>query len=95
VTYDDYLADFGGMFHDLRDDPHLSDCLAPDSYISSQGLAQQLLEGGSLGVVYASVRRRGGTCLACFRPALAANVRKNKTYRFVWKGQPEPEISEC
>jgi hypothetical protein len=95
VTFDDYLADFGGVFHDLRDDLHFADCLAPDSYVASQGLAQQLLEAGSLGVVYASVRRRGGTCVACFRPALATNVRKNRTYRFVWKGQPEPEIFEC
>jgi hypothetical protein len=60
VTYDDYLADFGGVFHDLRDDLHFADCLAPDSYVASQGLAERLLEAGSLGVVYASVRRRGG-----------------------------------
>ena len=68
VTYDDYLADFSGTFHDLRDDPQFADCLAPDSYDASQALAQQLLEAESLGVVYPSVRRRGGTCLACFRP---------------------------
>lgn len=95
VTYDDYLADFSGTFHDLRDDPNFADCLATDSYVASQGLAQQLLEAGSLGVIYPSVRRRGGTCLACFRPPLATNVRKDKTYRFVWSGKSEPEISEC
>jgi hypothetical protein len=95
MTYDDYLADFSGTFHDLRDDPNFTDCLATDNYVASQGLAQQLLEAGSLGVIYPSVRRRGGTCLACFRPALAMNVRKDKTYRFVWSGKSEPEISKC
>jgi hypothetical protein len=48
---------------------------------------------GALGVVYPSVRRRGGTCLACFRPALVANVRKGATYRFVWQGRPRPAIT--
>jgi hypothetical protein len=27
------------------------------------------------GLLYPSVRHRGGTCLACFRPALVVNVR--------------------
>lgn len=94
VTYDDYLADFSGTFHDLRDDPNFACCLVPDSYDASQGLAQQLLEAESLGVIYPSVRRRGGTCLACFRPPLVVNVRKERTYRFIWSGKPEPEISE-
>jgi hypothetical protein len=94
VTFDDYLADFSGTFHDIRDDPQFVDCLAPDSYVASQGLALKLLEAGSLGLAYPSVRRRGGTCLACFWPALVINVRKNRTYRFVWKGRPQPEISE-
>jgi RES domain-containing protein len=93
VTYDDYLADFSAAFHDIRNDPRFADCLAPDSYVRSQDLAQELLDAGSLGVVYPSVRRRGGTCVACFRPPLVMNVRKDKTYRFVWKGRPRPEIS--
>ena len=37
-----------------------------------------------MGIVYPSVRRPKGTCLACFRPALVMNVRKDKTYRFTW-----------
>lgn len=95
VTYDDYLADFSAAFHDIRGDTQVAECLAPDSYLASQGLAQQLLDAGSLGVIYPSVRREGGTCIACFRPALVGNVRRNRTYRFVWKGEPEPAISEA
>jgi hypothetical protein len=94
VTYDDYLADFSAAFHDIRDDAQFGACLIPESYVASQELAERLLEGGSLGLIYPSVRRNGGTCLACFRPALVMNVRKDKTYRFVWSGQIQPDISE-
>lgn len=93
VTYDDYVADFSGSFHDLRRDRTFRVCLDPTSYVESQALAEQLLEAGSLGLVYPSVRRTGGTCLACFRPALVTNVRRKKTYRFTWNGKPEPAIT--
>jgi hypothetical protein len=92
VTYDDYLADFAGTFHDLRDDRAFADCLAPDSYIASQDLGSALLEAGSPGIVYPSVRRRGGTNLACFRPAMVGNVRLGPSYRFTWAGSPQPAI---
>jgi hypothetical protein len=94
VTYDDYLADFSGSFHDLRQGRRaFAAYLDPASYIASQQLAEQLLEGGSLGVVYPSVRRAGGTCLACFRPALVTHVRRAKTYRFTWEGKPSPVVT--
>lgn len=93
ITYDDYFADFSADFHDIRDGKQFSKCLAPDSYLASQDFAQQLLSAASLGVLYPSVRHREGTCVACFRPALVMNVRKGPTYRFVWKGRAEPEIS--
>jgi hypothetical protein len=66
--------------------------LDPESYVASQRLAERLLDAGSLGVVYPSVRRAGGTCVACFRPALVGNVRRAQRYRFTWDGTPEPEI---
>jgi hypothetical protein len=94
VTYDDYLADFSAVFHDLR--PPIGRgfkrCLDPGSYVESQALAERLMAAESLGVVYPSVRRKGGTCLACFRPALVGNVRRHATYRFVWTGHPTPAV---
>lgn len=92
VTYDDYLADFGGEYHDIRGDDNFSDCLSADSYVASQGLADRLLAEDSPGVIYPSVRHAGGDCLACFRPALVGNVRKHARYRFTWTGKPEPEV---
>jgi len=93
VTYDDYLADFTASFHDLRRARAFRGCLAPDSYVESQALGEALLEAGSLGVVYPSVRRAGGTCVACFRPALVGNVRRAKRYHFTWEGSPEPVVT--
>jgi RES domain len=95
ATYDDYLADFSAMFHDIRPPQarRFSRCLDPTSYVDAQALAEQLLAAESLGVVYPSVRHRGGTCVACFRPALVGNVRRHATYRFVWAGQPTPVVT--
>jgi hypothetical protein len=93
VTYDEYLADFSAEFHDIRNVEQFANYLASDSYLASQDLSHQLLEAGSMGVLYPSVRHMSGVCVACFRPALVMNVRKGETYRFVWKDRPEPEIS--
>jgi hypothetical protein len=74
--YSDFLADFRGEFHDIRGNPRFVKCLDPNSYTASQRLAHELSDTGSAGVVYPSVRHTGGTCIACFRPALVNNVRK-------------------
>ena len=81
--YIDYLADFRAEFHDIRDG-NFASCRKPDSYAESQMLGQLLLQSGSAGIVYPSVRRREGTCLACFRPPLVLNVREGAkvTLRF-------------
>ena len=75
ADYLDYLADFRAEFHDLRpSDRHeknsrndFAGALSPNSYAASQALAAELLNMGSAGIVYPSVRRGGGTCIACFR----------------------------
>lgn len=82
LQYDDYLADFTASFHDLRGIE--DDALSPTSYVRSQQLAVELMELGSLGIVYPSVRREGGTCIACFRPSIVANVRKSTSFRLIW-----------
>jgi hypothetical protein len=83
--YIDYLADFRGDFHDLRGSEAFQEYLDRANYARSQALALRLLHSGSAGIVYPSVRHRGGTCLACFRPLLVANVRKGGRYRLTFK----------
>ena len=48
----------------------------PGCYAAPQRLAAELLEEQSNGILYPSVRRHGGECIACFRPALVYNVRR-------------------
>lgn len=91
LTYDEYLADFTGDFHNLLNSPKFAAALDPDSYKASQRLAGDLLEKGSLGIVYPSVRA-AGVCLVSFRPALVTHVRKGRTFRFQWAGSPKPGI---
>jgi RES domain-containing protein len=92
VDYQCMLADFTATFHDLRGASACPKCLDPRSYEASQALASELLETGSMGMIYPSVRLDGGTNLACFRPALVGNVRKGQAFRLTWAGSPEPAI---
>jgi RES domain-containing protein len=92
ITYDDYLADVSAELHDIRNAEAFAGCLDPESYLASQDLAQRLLDEGSLGLIYPSVRRPKGTCIACFRPTLVMNVRKGRTWRFVWDGDAKPKV---
>lgn len=86
-TCDDYLADFAAEFHDLRGGARrfarfLRPGPIPECYQPSQQLAAGLLEHGANGIVYPSVRRAGGTCVACFRPALVYHVRRDARFEF-------------
>jgi RES domain-containing protein len=97
ADYLDYLADFRAEFHDLRNldlrgSSEHADCLSPTSYVASQALAAQLLELGSAGIVYPSVRRAGGTCIGCFRPVLVTNVRKGYIYSLVFQDSRTPPV---
>jgi hypothetical protein len=92
VTYQAMLADFNAGFHDIRGARGFHKCLDPRSYVASQELANSLLELGSMGIIYPSVRAPGGINLACFRPALVGNVRKGQAYRLTWAGSPVPAI---
>jgi hypothetical protein len=88
-----YLSDFHGGFHDVR--PSLPENVPyhdSSSYAVSQALAGRLLEGGSNGVIYRSVRYPGGQCLACFRPALVANVRAGSQFEYRWRGTRTPQV---
>ena len=82
--YVDFLADFCSEFHYL-DTAESNTCLQPDPvpqcYQASQALAHRLLYAGSNGIIYPSVRRPAGTCIACFRPALVFHPRQDREYR--------------
>ena len=89
-----YLADFTCRFHDVRSARGFTTVHAPADYSASQRLGRELLEQGSNGIVYRSVRHPAGECVACFRPALVKNVRVGGHYQYRWEGRPEPSVRQ-
>lgn len=88
-----YVADFSARFPDIRGAGRSHESLYdPDSYTQSQEFGRRLFDAGGNGVVYRSVRDPAGECLACFRPALARNVRPGGHYELRWNGSPQPDV---
>ena len=52
-----------------------------------QALAASLRGGGSNGIVYPSVRRKGGECAALFYPDLASNAIQARHLDYHWDGK--------
>lgn len=98
TDYAELLADFFGLFHDLRAvDPATEPALHKDpdvAYPAGQALAEQLrVEAASNGIIYPSVRSAGGVCLVAFRPDLVQNLRQGGIWRLEWQGTPMPTMT--
>lgn len=96
TAYRELKASFATNFHDLRD---MGDELVfsedPDiAYPAGQRVAAELIANGSKGILYPSVRRAGGLCLAAFRPNIIQNIRQGDRWEFTWSGDPEPKIAK-
>jgi RES domain len=90
-----YLADVSCELHDLRScAAQMPDVYDPASYVASQKLGRQLREAGSNGIAFDSVRRRGGECVALFRPRLVQNVRQGVHLRYAWDGNSIANVYE-
>jgi hypothetical protein len=63
----------------IRNQPRYSTSLAPDSYIASQTLAERLLDGGSLGIIYPSVRREAASTWPASAPRWWAMFAKARS----------------
>lgn len=90
-----YAVDLKADLHDIREmrESHPA-WYHPTNYALSQELARGLREDGSDGIVYASVRREGGECVAAFRPRLLSNCRQERHLCYVWDGQSIAKIYE-
>lgn len=67
----------------------------PACYARPQRLADRLLNRKSNGIIYPSVRRAGGTCLAVFRPALVYNVRRGARVELRLQGNRPFQTSQA
>jgi RES domain-containing protein len=74
--------------HDVRDaaDAHAT-IYHPTSYAAGQELAKALRAAGSWGILYRSVRRQGGECVAVFRPRAITGCRQSVHLSYVWDGE--------
>lgn len=91
TTYRELVAGFIGPFVDLRgqhDQPYL-DADPQTGHPAGQQLVSELRAASLNGVVWPSLRRAGGTCLAAFRTTLVQNVRQGATWTLRWNGSPD------
>ncbi|MGC4029269.1 MAG: RES family NAD+ phosphorylase [Steroidobacteraceae bacterium] len=87
-----YQCTIACALHDLRGGyPAVHD---PDDYRASQRLALQLRAQNSNGVVYDSVRHRGGQCAALFWPDRVGPCRVGRHYAYHWDGSAIHDVVE-
>jgi hypothetical protein len=87
IDYRCYLARVEPPLHDLRGSGwrHVH---APADYAPSQALARELRMAGSWGLLYRSVRRPGGECIALLRPkAVKLPVHQGPHVALCWDGR--------
>ncbi len=87
-----YHCHIACSLHDLRGGyPAAHD---PDDYGASQRLASALRAQNSSGVVYDSVRHRGGHCAALFWPDKVGPCRAGRHYAYHWDGRAIRDVIE-
>jgi hypothetical protein len=87
-----YTSRIAATFHDIRGghaELHL-----PDDYKPSQAFARGLHAQGSDGIVYDSVRRPGGQCVAVFWPDRVGPCRQSRHYAYCWDGRSITDVLE-
>ncbi|MGA8030278.1 MAG: RES family NAD+ phosphorylase [Bryobacteraceae bacterium] len=88
-----YRANFKAIFEDIRERrPESEPLYDPHSYEASQAFGRKLLEAGSNGILYRSVRDPSGECIACFRPKLVRQVRESGNFEYRWEGARTPLV---
>lgn len=94
VEYAELYASFAGEFVDLREHPnHRARNPAKSiGYPAGNALADAARARGFNGIIYPSVRRDGGTCIAALFPHAVQSVAQGDIYRMTWRGTPEPLV---
>ena len=96
LDYTELFASFAGDFADLRRAPRSELSLHPDpaiGYPAGNVLAEMVRARGLNGIVYPSVRHKGGTCLVALWPHAVQSVTQGSIVRLVWRGSAEPEMA--
>ena len=83
-----YTVALNGTLHDIRGQQRkLTSVYDPEDYKAGQQLGQTLRNQGSAGIVYDSVRRKGGECAGAFRPRVLSRCKQGQHLCYVWNGE--------
>ena len=96
VDYAELFASMAGEFVDLMQAPADTPCLGSDpatAYPAGNRLAAATRADGLNGIVYPSIRHKGGTCIVALRPNAVQSVAQGAIYRLGWTGDEAPAIS--
>lgn len=87
-----YVTSIRRALHDIRGThPALHD---PASYTASQRFARDLRTANSNGIVYDSVRKAGGQCVAAFWPDVVGACTQRRHYDYHWDGAAISQVTE-
>ncbi|HEY4940649.1 MAG TPA: RES family NAD+ phosphorylase [Rhizomicrobium sp.] len=96
VEYAELFASLAGEYVDLRSTPsHPS--LDPDpssGYKTGNALASVALARGLNGIIYPSLRHKGGTCFAVLWPHAVQSVAQGSVFRLTWSGSSTPRVEQ-
>lgn len=82
-----YVAAISGRYDDLRKKAMSAKVYDLDSYDVSHAYGHKVYEANRLdGIVYKSVRHKGGDCICVFRPRLVTKCQIIKYLQFRWDG---------
>ena len=88
-------ADLHGELHDVRGQQKKHPAIYHRSnYSASQAFGRQMAAEGSSGIVYDSVRHKGGQCAAVFRPPVLSRCRSAGLLAFDWNGVEVAKVYE-
>jgi len=79
-------GNLAGLFCDIRS-LALVDVYSPDDYTAGQVFGKKIKDEGNDGIVYDSVRHKGGTCFAVFKPSLIKSIKEIKTLTYLYDGK--------
>ncbi len=88
ITLRVYVGQVVKSLHDVRGDAY-SELHRPDDYEPSQRFGAFWHAQDSWGLLYRSVRDRGGECIAAMRPPTVSIPHQGPHLRYVWDGRQQ------
>lgn len=95
VSYAEMFASFAGEFVDLRNMSPRPSCLHEDpefAYPAGNALADAARAAGHNGIIYPSVRHKGGTCIVSLWPHAVQSVAQGRVLALHWEGERVPRL---